>query len=182
MQSLFWRLMTVAAFKIKYHFFINLYGFTVCSCWIRKHQLRHWWKIMFRQFESSLVFTPFLCSSLSWKAWQMISGFFFPPLLCFHLFYYFFDFLPQLLQCVEAPAEEKSCSYPVYFFLSTIAGLVSHSTATAFPGNAQFRSRECQDSPALPLGHQKHSPTAQILQHPLLDLFGSVKQIVIKLQ
>lgn len=86
MQSLFWRLMTVAAFKIKYHFFINLYGFTVCSCWIRKHQLRHWCKIMFRQFESSLVFTPFLHSSLSWKAWQMISGFF---SLHFSVFIYF---------------------------------------------------------------------------------------------
>lgn len=71
-------------------------------------------------------FSPFLTS---WKAWQIISGFF-PPLLCFLLFYYIFDFLPQLLQWVEAPAEEKSCSCPSIFFLSTIVGLVSHSTAT----------------------------------------------------
>lgn len=110
MQSLFWWLMTVAAFKIKYHFFINLYGLTLCSCQTRKHQLRHWWKLMFRQFGSSLVFTPFLPSLHFW---------FFPSISLFS-FVLLFDFLPQLLQCVGAPAEEKSCSYPVYFFLAPL--------------------------------------------------------------
>lgn len=71
---------------------------------------------------------------------------------------------------------------PSVFFLSTTAGLVSHPTAITFLGKAEFGSQKCQDSFAFPLGQQKHSPTAQILQHPLTDLLGSVKKIMIMLE
>lgn len=75
--------------------------------------------------------------------------------------------------------KRKAALAPGLFSLSTIVGLVSHSTATW--ERAAWISK-CQDSLALPLGQQKHSPTAQTLQHPLTDLLGSVKQTIIMMQ
>lgn len=111
-----------------------------------------------------------------------LSGFF-PPFLRFLsqvlLFHClpFFDFPPQprmLLQCVEAAAEEKSCSYPVYFFLSPV-GLVYHAAVTCLPLEACSPNGGSARTalPFLLLGQWKHFPTTQMLWHPVTDIWAA---------
>lgn len=171
--------MTVAAFKIKYHFFIELYGLTLCSSWTRKHQFK---RLMF----SLSFFLSWLFLALSHLgSFEDHLSLCFPfPLLHVSLpqFIYFTLYLcSTLVSASDAPSVPGSCCrkeelfLPSTCLLSTV-GLVDPTGLSCLPTEAIPVFSQCHDSPTLSLGQQEHFPTARILRHPVPDILGSVRQ------
>lgn len=153
--------MTVAAFKIKHHFLIKLYGLTLCSSWTRKHRFK---RLMF-SLSFLLSWLLLLLSHLGSFDDDLSLCFSFSLLPCFpspvHLFHSLPlpDFLPQprmLLQCLEAAAEGKSCSYPAYFFLAMLAWFILPDWA-AFPQKPSWCSAIASATTASPFHFSSRS-------------------------